>query len=125
MVGGRVDHRCRATHRSGRAVEENEEAVPGGVRLSPAETLDLSTHSLVVLGQQQPPPGVTDPVQRFRRPGQVCEDDGREDPIRDLLWRLREEPAAGPVNRNPRLVADDPRIVPRRYLESIATHNIQ
>jgi hypothetical protein len=125
MVGGGVDHRCRRPHRTSRTVEENEEAVPGGLHLSPAEALDLSTQRLVVLGQQQPPPGVTEPVERLRRPGQVGEDDGREDAIGDLLWRLREEPTAGPVNRYPRLVADDPGVVTGRYLESIATHDIQ
>ncbi|HEX6757502.1 MAG TPA: hypothetical protein VF086_03680 [Propionibacteriaceae bacterium] len=66
MGGGGVDHGRRPAHRTGRAVEENEEAVPRGLHLASAKALDLGAHRLVVLGQQQPPPGVAEPVQRFR-----------------------------------------------------------
>ena len=52
VVGGGVDHRRRPSHRTSRAVEENEKAIPGGLHLASAEAFDLSTYRLVVLGQQ-------------------------------------------------------------------------
>jgi hypothetical protein len=42
LVGGGVDHRRRPTHRTGRAVESNDEAVRGGLQLLSAAALDLS-----------------------------------------------------------------------------------
>jgi hypothetical protein len=55
---GGIDHGRRPAHGAGRAVEEDEEAVPGGLRLASAKALDLGAYRLVVLGQQQPPSGV-------------------------------------------------------------------
>ena len=51
VVGSGVDHGRGPTHRSGRTVEENEEAVTGGLRLPSAKALDFGTHRLVVLGK--------------------------------------------------------------------------
>jgi len=49
----------------GRTVEEDEEAVSGGLCLASAEALDLGAHSLIVFGEQQAPLGVADAVQRL------------------------------------------------------------
>ena len=125
VVGGGIDHGRGPPHRSSRGVEENEEAVAGGLRLTSAKALDFGTHRLVVLGKQQPPPSVAEPRQHLCRTAQVREDQGRKDAVRDLTRRLRKEPAASPVDRDPRLIPDDPRVVPRRDLEGIAAHHIQ
>jgi hypothetical protein len=50
VCGGGVDHGRRTAHRTGRAVEEDEETVTGGLRLASTKALDLGAHCLVVLG---------------------------------------------------------------------------
>ena len=56
-----------APHRTGWAVE-GRRSRPRGLHLASAKR-SISVHRLVVLGQQQPPPGVAEPVQHFCRPG--------------------------------------------------------
>jgi hypothetical protein len=70
MGSGSVDHRRRATHRTRWAVEQDEEAISGGLRLASTEAPDLGAYSLIVFREQQPPVGVAEPVQRLGRPGQ-------------------------------------------------------
>jgi hypothetical protein len=85
----------------------------------------ISVRTPVVLGQQQPPTGVTEFGQHLGGTGQVGEDQGREDAVGDLIRRLREKPATSPVNGDPRLIPDDPRVVTGRDLEGIPAHDLQ
>ena len=117
---GCVEHPGSASYRAGRAVEHHEEPVAGRLDLPAAETLDLLPRGLVVLGQKRAPATVSHAGQRLGRRGEIGEDDGGERSLRDFRRRLRKQPAAGEVDGDPRLIADDPRVVAGRHLEHVA-----
>ena len=113
---GHRSHRLRAGERPGRRVEPGEKAVAGRLDLDALELLDRAPGGLVVIRQERMPAVVAEAGGSVGRADDVGEHDGREDPLAGRQQRCAERADARPGDADPRLVADDPRVVPGRDL---------
>ena len=66
--------------------------------------------------QQLAPGGVTDSLERRGRVDDVGEEDRGKGPLARPIGRDPDDPRAGPLDSDPRLVADHPCVVAGRYL---------
>ena len=92
-------------------------SIAGGLDLTSAEALDLGAYSLILF-REQLGATISPAWSASLSTLTVGKDNGCEDPIGDLLRRLREEPAASPVDSDPWLVSDGPRVVTGRDLKA-------
>ena len=93
------------------AIERGQEPVTSGRHLTTAEAVELPSHALVVLRQQLAPCVIADPLRDGRRAHDVREDQRRHDPLAAPRHRPGEGAHAGPIDRDPGLVADNPGVV--------------
>ena len=113
-LDGDADGCCAADGARG-AVEHREESVPGRRDLASSISVELPAHDRVVAGQELAPLGVADPLGDARRPDDVGEQQGREQPVGCLdRWLRKRAHGACPIEDLRILVPHDPRVVAGR-----------
>ena len=106
-------------------VKQREEAVARGTYFPTAESIELEPQPLIVLREELPPGRITD---SFRCGGRI-DNVGEEQCGKDALPTAHDRPAEGShpgkVDRDPRVVADYPSVVPRRDFEGLVWAKVQ
>ena len=117
--GRLVDAGCSRPDRSLGAVEEREDAVAGLLDDPAAQSVHLRLAQLVEGRDRLAPPRIAHPLGRGGRVDDIREEDRRQDPVVGVD-RPPERPHPGEVVGLPRLVADDPAVMPGRDVEDHA-----
>src|SRR3954453_18155351 len=112
-------HGSGASDRPCGTIEQRQEPVACGIELAPAPAIELRPHHLVVRDDDPPPRRIAHPAQSRGRIDDVGEEDRGEDAL-VLVGLDAEDCGARDLDAVERLVAGDPRVVPRRDLIDVA-----
>src|SRR5438309_712602 len=118
-------HPIRTPHGACGPVEQREEAVARGTYFPTAESIELEPQPLIVLREELPPGRITDSFRCGGRIDNVGEQQRREDALATAHDRPAEGSHPGKVDRDPRVVADYPGVVPRRDFEGLVWAKVQ
>src|SRR4051794_2044387 len=115
----------RAVDRVSRAVEDGNDTVAGRAYLAAVVFFERPLDPDVVLREAVAPSAVANLRGELRRVDEVSEQDRRQPTVGRCVPRAGVVATTRPVDRNPCLVAYDPRVVPRWTFEDVACLRVE